>query len=312
MGIQAAPEVKFKLIEEAMKQEGGVLDLTSMCKIAGVSRSGYYRWINAASKRESKEERDRADFVLISNAYAYRGYQKGARQIHMRLLHEGTRMNVKKILRLMKKFNLVCKIRRGNPYKKLDREMRTDKVCGNLIDRKFSDYLPREAGLTDITYIPFKGHFCYLSTIKDVCTKEILAYAISWDLRIDFVIKTLRLLKENHGNEGIERMIIHSDQGCHYTSNKFIEKLKDEDFVQSMSRKANCWDNAPQESFFGHMKSEILEKLAKCATQREVEALINDWIEYYNTERFQWELAKLSPVEYYEYMKTGEYPLAHI
>lgn len=312
MGIQAAPEIKFQLIESAMKKEGWLLDVSSMCKIAGVSRSGYYRWLKSAPQREAGEARDRADFELILNAYKYKGYAKGARQIYMRLLHEGIRMNLKKIKRLMRKYQLRCTIRSINPYKALDREMRTNKVAQNLVNRQFRDFMPREVGLTDITYIPFKGTFCYLSTIKDVCTKEILAYAVSWSLKVDFVIKTMERLEEKHGNEGIERMIIHSDQGCHYTSNRFIEKLKEDDFVRSMSRKGNCWDNAPQESFFGHMKDEISEKLIKCKTEVEVEALIDDWIEYYNTERYQWDLAKLSPMEYYEYVKTGIYPLAKV
>ena len=101
--------------------------------------------------------------------------------------------------------------------------------------------------------------------------------------------------------------IIHSDQGCHYTSVKFIQIIKDVGLRQSMSRKGNCWDNSPQESFYGHMKDEI--DLSKCATFEEVKTIIDDWICYYNTERYQWDLAKLSPDEYYEYVTTGEYPL---
>ncbi|MDE7205866.1 MAG: IS3 family transposase [Lachnospiraceae bacterium] len=77
-----------------------------------------------------------------------------------------------------------------------------------------------------------------------------------------------------------------------------------------MSRKANCWDNAPQESFFGHMKDET--DISGCKKFREVKAVVDDWIEYYNNERYQWQLAKLSPNEYYEYITTGIYPLKDI
>ncbi|SFC59421.1 IS3 family transposase, partial [Butyrivibrio sp. YAB3001] len=79
---------------------------------------------------------------------------------------------------------------------------------------------------------------------------------------------------------------------------------------QSMSRKANCWDNAPQESFFGHMKDEI--DLSECKKYREVKAIIDDWMDYYNNERYQWQLAKLSPNEYYKYITTGIYPLGDV
>nr|WP_304585158.1 IS3 family transposase [Dubosiella newyorkensis] len=76
-----------------------------------------------------------------------------------------------------------------------------------------------------------------------------------------------------------------------------------------MSRKGNCWDNAPQESFFGHMKDEIREKLKECSRYEEVKALLDEQIRYYNTERYQWKLAKLSPNEYYQYVTTQEYPI---
>ena len=101
--------------------------------------------------------------------------------------------------------------------------------------------------------------------------------------------------------------LIHSDQGAHYTSVKFIELVKDMNLRQSMSRRANCWDNAPQESFYGHMKDEI--DISWCETFDEILAAITDWTDCYNNDRYQWDLAKLSPVEYYKYLNTGKYPL---
>ena len=84
---------------------------------------------------------------------------------------------------------------------------------------------------------------------------------------------------------------------------------KDASFVQSMSRKGNCWDNAPQESFFGHMKDEIASLIAGCATYEQVQSVVADWMDYYNKDRYQWDLEKLSPREYYCYRQTGVYPL---
>ena len=94
-----------------------------------------------------------------------------------------------------------------------------------------------------------------------------------------------------------------------YTSYKFIQLVKNLDLRQSMSRKANCWDNAPQESFYGHMKDEI--DLRECQTHAQVAIMIDDWMDYYNNDRYQWELAQLSPNEYYEFILTGFYPLSH-
>ena len=130
---------------------------------------------------------------------------------------------------------------------------------------------------------------------------------MSKSLDVDFVLETIKSLIENHGISLDSKTLIHSDQGCHYTSIKFIQIIKDVGLRQSMSRKGNCWDNAPQESFFGHMKDEI--DLTKCKNFNEVKDIIDDWINYYNTERYQWDLAKLSPDEYYQYLMTNEYPL---
>ena len=292
-----------------MNKEDNLLNISMLCEIAGVSRSGYYRWVNAATYREEQELKDRADFEIILKAYNHRGYPKGARGIYMTLLHQEKTivMNVKKIRRLMKKYRLECPIRKANPYRRMAKALKTNNVAKNLVNREFRLHGPRVILLTDITYIPYNGVFCYLSTILDAYTKQILAYALSDSLEVDFVLETVNQLIEKHKISLTTKTIIHSDQGCHYTSCSFIQILKDKKLRQSMSRKGNCWDNAPQESSFGHMKDEI--DLSNCKTFEEVKSIIDDWMDYYNNERYQWNLAKLSPNEYYEYITTGVYPL---
>ena len=309
MGIQAAPEVKFALIQNAIRQDGNLLNISQLCKIAGVSRSGYYNWVASQPNRDRREEADLRDFNLILQAYNYRGYAKGARGIHMRLLHMNIIMNVKKIRRLMRKYNLNCPIRKANPYRRMAKALQTSNVAPNLVNRQFTALGPRKVLLTDITYLSFAGGRCYLSTILDAFTHEILAYCVSMSLQVDFVLNTVESLKRQHGSTLDDSTIVHSDQGCHYTSYAFIQKLKDAAFVQSMSRRGNCWDNAPQESFFGHMKDEIAALIANCHTFEEVKAQLDDWMDYYNNDRGQWELKKLTPTEYYQYLQTGVYPL---
>ena len=308
MGIQAPAEVKFRLIQDATSGDDNLLSITALCQIAGVSRSGYYNWIGNAGARQLQEDADRKDFELILEAYRFRGFTKGARSIHMRLLHVGVRMNVKKIRRLMKKFGLVCPIRRPNPYRRMTREMQTNHVAQNIVNREFRLHGARKILLTDITYLFYRGGKCYLSVIMDAYTKEALAWQVSESLAVEFVIETVERLQQEHGATLDDEVIVHSDQGCHYTSNAFITKLKEAEFMQSMSAKG-CWDNAPQESFFGHMKDEIKAEVAKCRTFPEVRGLLEDWMDYYNHDRYQWDLLKLSPVEYYEYLQTGIYPL---
>lgn len=303
------PSVKFQIIHDVVNSEDNILTITDLCDIANVSRSGYYHWVNTAELREQREAADRASFELILEAYNYRGYQKGARSIQMRLLHldPPVQMNIKKIRRLMKKYNLFCPIRKANPYRRLARALRTNNVADNLLDREFTEHGPRSVLLTDITYIPFDGYFFYLSTIIDAYTKQVLSYVLSDSLELDFVLETVNLLITTHGISLQKQTLIHSDQGCHYTSYKFIQLVKDSNLRQSMSRRGNCWDNAPQESFFGHMKDEI--DLSNCHCFNDVKTIIDDWMDYYNNDRYQWQLAKLSPNEFYQYLTTGIYPL---
>ena len=310
MGIQAPAEVKFSLIYDAILQDDNVLSISYLCQVAGVSRSGFYAWCKAAPKRQAREDKDKADFDLILVAYRFRGYAKGARGIHMRLLHVGVRMNIKKIRRLMRKYHLVCPIRRENPYRRMAKEMKTSHVAPNVVNRDFSSRGPRKVLLTDITYLFYADGCCYLSTILDAVTHEILAYELSLSLKVEFVIKTVDQLIRTHGCTLDNETIVHSDQGCHYTSHAFINKLKDAEFVQSMSRKGNCWDNAPQESFFGHMKDEIADRVAGCSVYEEMQYIVDDWMDYYNHDRYQMDLMKLSPTEYYHYLLTGYDPLA--
>lgn len=208
----------------------------------------------------------------------------------------------------MKKYNLFCPIRKPNPYKRMAKAIELSTVADNLVNRQFREYGPRMILLTDITYIFYgKCKKCYLSSIKDAFTKEILAYILSESLEEDFVLLTVEILIIYHKDELKTDSIIHSDQGIHYKAYTFQQLLKDKDLRQSMSRKANCWDNAPKESFYGHMKDEI--DLSNCNTFDDVKAVIDDYMDYYNNDRYQWDLAKLSPKEYYEYFLTGVHPL---
>jgi transposase InsO family protein len=301
---------KYVIIREMTRRDNNQLNIVWLCEAAGVSRSGYYHYLATEGLREQREEKDRRDFLVILEAYQFRGFAKGARGIYMRLLHMSPpeHMNIKKIRRLMKKYGLHCPIRKVNPHKMALKEFKTSSVAPNLLNREFEDHGPRAVLLTDITYI-INGQAprCYMSTIIDACTKELLAWVLSESLAVDFVLETVKILVENHGISLNTETLIHSDQGVHYTSISFSQLIKDSELRQSMSRKACCWDNAPQESFFGHMKDDI--DISWCQTFDEILQVISDWTDYYNNDRYQWDLARLSPREYYKYRVTGVYPL---
>lgn len=286
------------------------MPVKELCALAGVARSGYYRYISSKSTDSEREAQDSADFQLIMEAYNFRGYDKGVWGIYMKLLRMGIRMNHKKIRRLMHKYGLKCPIRKANPYRRMAKAMRTNAVADNKVKREFREHGPRSILLTDITYIPVGKKYCYLSVITDAYTKQVLAYEFSESLEVDFVLNTVKQLLQKHGMTLNDKTLIHSDQGCHYTSISFRELVQDAGMRQSMSRRGNCWDNAPQESFFGHMKDELKLKSVTWKKPSEAKKAIDDWMDYYNNERYQLGLEKLSPNEFYQYTTTGIYPVS--
>jgi transposase InsO family protein len=225
--------------------------------------------------------------------YGYRGAA-------MALLQAGIRMNHKKVARLMEKFDLQARIRKANPYKKMFKETEEHKTFENLLDRQFDQKVPEKVAGTDITYLPFQGRFIYFSAVKDFADGEILAWSASWHVDMSLVTNTLDMLETRLGEEKLRGFLLHSDQGCHYTSPQYYQRLARCGIIQSMSRRGNCIDNASTESFFGHLKDEL--DLSRCATFEEVEAIIADYIAYYNNERRQWGKKKMTPVAYRDHL----------
>lgn len=150
----------------------------------------------------------------------------------MILKRENKLMNLKKIQRLMRKYGLVCPIINTNPYKKMMKSLEESTVAPNLLARKFREYEPRVVLLTNITYLFYADHRkCYLSTIKDAYTKEILVYALSINMEEDFVLDTVKMLLKNHKSELKTNSLIHSDQDIHYKVLLFQELLKNNDLI---------------------------------------------------------------------------------
>ncbi len=269
-----------------------------LCAIAGVSRSGYYRYCSESARlhRQKQEQDDHKVKAIILKAYHYRRRNKGARQIKMTLaLEYNVIYNLKRIRRIMQKYNIVCPIRKANPARRMAKATQEHRTCPNLLKRAFKPGIAGKVLLTDITYLTYGiSKRAYLSTIKDAETNEILAYEVSASLGLDIAMESLKQLKKHR--HLTSDALIHSDQGFHYTSPKFQKLVKQMGFNQSMSRRGNCWDNAPQESFFGHFKDETNFKT--CMTLEEVKQEVKSYMIYYNHYRGQWNLNKLPPARY--------------
>jgi transposase InsO family protein len=253
--------------------------------MAGVSGSGYYKWLPMTDK----PDRDHDDYLKIKAVFDKGKGKYGWRNIKMRLPW----MNHKKIQRIMKKYDLVVKVRRRNPYRMIMKKRLEHRVFPNLLQRQFRQIFPYKAFCTDITYLPFQNEFAYLSVVKDVASGEVVGWNASRRLDIDLVTTTIENM---HGPVSFKDTLLHSDQGFHYTNPTYIKTLKELGVNQSMSGKGNCIDNAPIESFFGHLKDELDYK--NCKTFEELYLKIKDYMLYYNLERKQWSRNKMSPIQY--------------
>lgn len=271
------------------------MDIKILCEIGKVSRSGYYKWL----KDFDLPDKDIESHELIEEMFNKGKRKLGWRSIQMKLSNEkGVVMNHKKIKRIMKKYLLFTKIRRRNPYKDIARKTLEHRTCENKLNREFEQTTPLRVFCTDITYLFFNHHLAYLSVIKDICSGEIVGWKLSAHIDMELVLGTIEKMK-NNGTlpiESFKDIMIHSDQGFHYTNPQYISMVKGLDMVQSMSRKGNCIDNAPMESFFGHFKDDV--DYGECRTYEELNLLVEEYIEYYNNERYQWDLKKMTPVGY--------------
>ena len=293
-------EQNFIIIASVIKQYKLKNMISYLCKIAGVSRSGYYNYFSSKSQK-LREQRNNQDEIVRDNilkAYNFKRRKKGAKQIKMTLEGQFRIIyNLKRIRRIMKKFDIFCPIRKANPYRRMMKATKEHNTLPNLLNRNFKQNIPGKVLLTDITYLFYgNGKKAYLSTIKDSSTNEILAYNVSSSLTLDIATDTIHKLKNNRKIKLAKDAFIHSDQGFHYTSPTFQKLVKEYGLGQSMSRRGNCWDNAPQESFFGHFKDEAYIK--PCETLEQLKNEIKQYMIYYNNYRYQWELKKMTPVQY--------------
>lgn len=272
--------------------------IVTLCKIAKVSVSGYYKHKKLKLSHITKEERETKDLRVIQEVCTKYNQKYGYRMVTMILRWEWIVwnnekfMNHKKVLRLMKKYNLLSRTRKKNPYKQIAKATQEHRSLPNILSRNFSWVTPLQKLWTDISYLHYNGTRAYISILKDMVTWEIISHKISSNLSIGFVLDTIQDAKKK-----LQRWsLIQSDQWFHYTHPSYQYLLKNIWVVQSMSRRWNCLDNAPTESFFGHMKDEI--DISCCKSFNELVMYMKGYILHYNYKRPQWSRKKMTPVEY--------------
>jgi putative transposase len=263
--------------------------------MAAVSKAGYYKWL----KRKGQRPKDYENFLLVKSVFEKGRKRFGWRQVQMHLKNDHKIiMNHKKIRRIMNAYGLVCKVRRKNPYKMIMKKTQEHKTCENLLNRRFGQTVPRKVLCTDITYLYYSaGRRAFLSAVKDIASGEAMAWEISRNIEMELALNTIDKLA---GLEFTADALIHSDQGTHYTNPEYQQKVKRLGFTQSMSRKGNCIDNAPMESFFGHLKDDL--DIKACRTFEELVDKINGYMQYYNHKRPQWDKNKMTPAQYRDHL----------
>lgn len=275
----------------------------SILKKIGLSRSSYYS-ILSNDNYGMKDKQDEIDFQCIKKVMDYKGFKKGSRTIYMMLPGMcGVHFGRAKILRLMKKYDCVCTVRKERPELKTNKENLKNNRKPNLLKRRFRLARPNEILLTDVSYLKYSTNKTeYFSCIKDAVTGKIVNHVTSSSNDLNLAKATIDCL------DSTENTLFHSDQGILYFSDVFQNKLKELGYEQSMSRRGNCWDNSSQESYFGHMKDEC--DFSKCSTPEDVKRIVDEYVYYYNYERPQWTRNKMTPVDYENYlnsMSEGEY-----
>lgn len=285
--------LKFELIRRALEHTPS-LNLSALCRVAGVSRSGYYHHVSSFS---NKLVRDKFAVEVITKAFEKSRRRAGIITLEMSLRAQGLVINHKKIARIKRQHGLHTLIRKRNPYRDIPLKSKEHRTIPNLLKRDFYPPLPNQIFSTDMTYL-FYGNCerAYLSATKDLCTNEIVSFKLMRRPNIDsFVAEFEGLIKNIPKNRRAE-LIIHSDQGFQYTHPKFQSTLKIAGIRQSMSRRGNCLDNAPIESFFGHLKDSL--ELKKCGSYEDVNKEVERCMRFYNYERPQKALNKKPPAEY--------------
>ncbi|MGL5383814.1 MAG: IS3 family transposase [Culicoidibacterales bacterium] len=300
-GVKLAKAEIYELINTIISEYQLKRMTTYLCQVAAVSTSGYYRYFSDAAfdARKIRKQQDTAKASIIRKAMKRCGYEKGSRQIKMFLdrSEKYEVMSLKTIQRIMKKFNITCSYRQKSKQKAIMKATQEHHTAPNVLHRQFKTGIARKVLLTDISYLPYYGgKTAYLSAVIDAETTELLGHVVSPSLKIEFVLKTIEQVFGKREFELAEGALINSDQGCHYTSPQFKKLVESKGLIQSMSRRGNCWDNAPIESFFGHLKDNI--DLENCRTFKEVKQEVDSYIRYYNNFRYKWNLKKMTPVEY--------------
>ena len=273
--------------------------LPQICRVLKVSASGYYAWVDRPLSKWAREEARLEIEVKAAHRRTREVY--GAEKLQHDLAAHGIKAGVCRIKRIKRKLNLRCKQKRK--FKATTNSNHKLPVAENILGQQFKVIAPNKVWVSDITYVPTDQGWLYLAGHKDLFNGDIVGYAMGARLTRNLVSQSLfRGIKTKRPSKGL---LHHSDRGSQYCSHDFRNILKQHGFIASMSRKGNCYDNAPMESFWGTLKQELIHH-CHYRTRREAIQDITEYIEiFYRRQRLQPGLGFLSPVVFEQRYYAG-------
>ena len=251
-----------------------------MCALFGISRAAYYTWV----KRLGQSDPDGERMALVQEAFQRSHGTYGYRRITLWLRsHQRLPINGKAVLRLMNKLEISPLARRRRVYRSLE-QVGADHTYPNRLQRGFAARAPNQKWVTDVTYIRTRQGWAYLAVIQDLFDGFIVAHHLSRDNSIGLVLRTLQIAKQRERK--LDGLLLHSDQGSPYRSDPYHALLTACGITPSMSRRGNCWDNAPMENFFSHLKEEALRPF-RLLSFYDLQQVIKQYVQFFNYERIQ-------------------------
>ena len=257
-----------------------------------VSRSGYYEWLS--SPPSARAQKDQALKAKIKKSHEASRKNYGTRRIKDDLADLGEQVSRQRIGRLMREEGLACKTKRK--FKATTDSRHNKPVAENLLSREFSRSQPDQAYVGDITYIPTREGWLYLAVFIDLCSRAVVGWSMSNRMTATLVTDALQMaVDRRRPNAGL---LVHTDRGSQYVSGDYQRLLNENKFICSMSRKGNCWDNAPSESFFHTLKTELIHHENYLSRERAQQDIF-EYIEvFYNRQRKHSTNGYLAPLEY--------------